>query len=125
MFLLLIFSVNMTGKLMRAIFSVERCISPGHSARNFFSLMEFSLDNRGGKIVCTRAILAPDMALTSVFPNATRTGDSSCCGNFHTPQRAPTASEITKLQVRTVLPVTTAASAYCNPRTSETLCEKP
>lgn len=50
MFLLLIFSVNMTGKLTRAIFSVERYISPGHNARNFFSLMEFSLNNRGKKL---------------------------------------------------------------------------
>lgn len=50
MFLLLIFSVNMTGKLTRAIFSVERCISPGHNARNFFSLLEFSLNNRGKKL---------------------------------------------------------------------------
>ncbi|KAK7807032.1 hypothetical protein U0070_011394, partial [Myodes glareolus] len=53
----------------------------------------------------------------------TRTGDSSCCGNSNALQRAPTASEITKLQVQTVLPVTATASVHCNPRTSETVRE--
>lgn len=47
MFLLLIFSVNMTGKLTRAIFSVERYISPGHNARNFFLLWNFHLTIEG------------------------------------------------------------------------------
>lgn len=72
--------------LMRATCPVERCISAGHSARIFFSLMEFSLNNRGKNFVFTQAILAPDMALTSVFPGATRTADYSCCGNFNAPQ---------------------------------------
>lgn len=95
--MVLIFNIYSTGKLIRAIFSVERCISDGHNA-NFFLLWNFHLTIEE-KIVFMQAILAPDTALTSVFPNTARTGEYSCCGNSSALQRAPNVPEITKTHV--------------------------
>ena len=89
MLLLLISNVNITSKLMRVIFSVEIRISTGHSARIFCSWNFHS--TIGKKIVFTQAVLAPNMDMTSVSPNATRTKVCSCYGNFRTLQRTPNA----------------------------------
>lgn len=86
---MLISNVNITSKLIRVIFSVETRTSAGHNARIFCSWNFHS--TIGKKIVFTQAVLASNMDLTSVSPNATRTEVCSCYGNFRTLKRTPNA----------------------------------
>lgn len=97
--LLLASRVDPTSKLLRATFSVEIRISIERDARTFFLFMEVSLNNRAKKkfFFSTQAVLAPNMDLTSVSPNASRTEGCSCSGNFRILERTLNALKKKKI----------------------------